>query len=155
MFTGVPPGGWIGEGTVLKGHSWRYDIVAMRPTRVLHVPRVDFLALLAESLPFSHYMMAHLNERLGQYIAMVELHRVTDPATRLARSIGVLFNPVLYPRMGPLLPVSQEELGELAGLTRQRTNAAIRTLEAAGLVRAEYRSLRILDLKGLLNVDEA
>ena len=102
-----------------------------------------------------HYMMAHLNERLGQYIAMVELHRVTDPATRLARSIGVLFNPVLYPRMGPLLPVSQEELGELAGLTRQRTNAAIRTLEAAGLVRAEYRSLRILDLKGLLNVDEA
>jgi CRP/FNR family transcriptional regulator, cyclic AMP receptor protein len=29
-FTGVPPGGWFGEGTVLKGEVYRYNIQALR-----------------------------------------------------------------------------------------------------------------------------
>ena len=74
---------------------------------------------------------------------------MTDPVARLARAISGMFNPVLYPNMGEKLPISQEELGELAGLQRQRANAAIRRLEAMGLVRAEYGSLVVTDLEGL------
>jgi len=29
-FTGVPPGGWFGEGTALKRETYRYNIQALR-----------------------------------------------------------------------------------------------------------------------------
>jgi Crp-like helix-turn-helix protein len=53
--------------------------------------------------------------------------------------------------MGSALLVSQQELGELAGLSRQRTNAAIKALEEANLVHANYGSLLIQDLQALRN----
>lgn len=82
-------------------------------------------------------------------MGMVETDRIDDPRIKLARSILGLFNPVLYPGMGSALFVSQEELGELAGLSRQRTNAAIKALEQADLVRANYGHLVIKDLQAL------
>ena len=33
-FTGVPPGGWFGEGTVLKHEPYRYNIQALRRSLV-------------------------------------------------------------------------------------------------------------------------
>ena len=33
-FTGMPPGGWFGEGTVLKREAYRYNIQALRKSVV-------------------------------------------------------------------------------------------------------------------------
>ena len=33
-FTGVPPGGWFGEGTVIKREAYRYNIQALRKSVV-------------------------------------------------------------------------------------------------------------------------
>src|SRR6185369_7321934 len=38
-FTAVSAGGWFGEGTLLKSESWRYDVVAVRGSRLAYVPR--------------------------------------------------------------------------------------------------------------------
>lgn len=149
MFTGVPSGGWLGEGSVIKTGPRLYDVIAMRPTRVIHIPRATFRWLLDTSFEFNHFIIDQLNERLAQYLGMVEADRLTDPVARLARAISGMFNPVLYPNMGETLPISQEELGELAGLQRQRANAAIKHLEAMGFVRAEYGCLVVTDLEGL------
>jgi CRP-like cAMP-binding protein len=115
----------------------------------VHIPRATFRWLLDTNLDFSHFIIDHLNERLGQFMGMVETDRMVDPTIKLARSILSLFNPVLYPGMGSALFVSQEELGELAGLSRQRTNAAIKALEKADLVHADYGRLLIKDLQAL------
>jgi CRP/FNR family cyclic AMP-dependent transcriptional regulator len=149
IYSGIPAGSWIGEGSVLKREPRHYDIVAVQPSRTVHIPRETFRWLLDTSLEFNHFVLDHINERLGQFMGMVETDRIDDPLVKLARSILSLFNPVLYPGMGPSLFVSQEELGELAGLSRQRTNAAIKTLERAGLVHAQYGSLQIVDLEAL------
>ena len=53
--------------------------------------------------------------------------------------------------MGSALLAFREELGEFAGLSRQRTNAAIKALEKANLVQASYGSLLIRDLRPLRN----
>ena len=45
-FTGVPPGGWFGEGTVLKREPYRYNIQALRKSLVAGLP-VDDLPLAA------------------------------------------------------------------------------------------------------------
>ena len=154
MFTGVPSGGWFGEGSVIKTGVRRYDVIAMRPTRVIHIPRTTFRWLLDTSFEFNHFIIEQLNERLSQYLGVVEADRLTDPVARLARAISGMFNPVLYPNMGEKLPISQEELGELAGLPRQRANIAIKQLSAMGCVHAEYGSLVVTDLAALRNYQE-
>jgi CRP/FNR family cyclic AMP-dependent transcriptional regulator len=149
IYSGIPAGSWIGEGSVIKREPRHYDVVAVRPSRTVHIPRATFRWLLDTNLDFNHFIIEHLNARLAQFMGMVETDRIDDPRIKLARSILSLFNPVLYPGMGTALFVSQEELGELAGLSRQRTNAAIKALEQADLVSARYGHLLITNLQTL------
>jgi len=148
-YMGVPPGAWFGEGTLLKRESYRYNIEALRASVVAGLPIEDFQALLDSSIPFNRYVMNQLNERLGQFIAAREIDRHDDPDRRVAGSLAQLFHPVLYPGVGNLLRITQQELGYLVGLSRQRVNEALKVLQSAGLIRVEYGGVRVLDLPGL------
>ncbi len=148
-FTGVPPGGWFGEGTVLKGESYRYNIQALRKSVVAGIPAATFHWLLDRSIGFNRFVMNQLNERLGQFIAAREIDRMTQPDARVARSLAALFHPVLYPGVGEVLRITQQELGYLVGLSRQRVNEALTALQAAEAIRVEYGGVRVLDLQRL------
>jgi len=148
-FTGVPSGGWFGEGTVLKDEAYRYNIQALRKSVVAGITAPTFLWLLDRSIAFNRFVMMQLNERLGQFIAAREIDRLTHPDERVARSLAALFHPVLYPGVGELLRITQQELGYLVGLSRQRVNEALRALQAAQVIRIEYGGVRVLDLPGL------
>jgi CRP-like cAMP-binding protein len=148
-FTGLPPGAWFGEGTLLKQEPYRYNIEALRGSLIAGLPIEAFLKLLDSSIPFNRFVMNQLNERLGQFIGAREIDRLTDPDSRVARNLAALFHPVLYPGVGTLLRITQQELGYLVGLSRQRVNEALRSLQQAALIRVEYGGLRVLDLPAL------
>lgn len=148
-FTGIPPGAWFGEGTLLKREIYRYNIEALRRSTVAGLPIDEFHALLDRSIPFNRFVMNQLNERLGQFIAAREIDRQNHPDARVARSLAALFHPVLYPGVGELLRITQQELAYLVGLSRQRVNQALSALQAQGVIRIEYGGLRVLDLEGL------
>lgn len=148
-FTGVAPGGWFGEGTVLKRESYRYNIQALRKSRVAGLPAETFHWLIEHSLGFNRFVMLQLNERLGQFIAAREIDRLNDPDLRVARSLTALVNPVLYPSVGEVLHITQQELAYVVGLSRQRVNEALKHLERKGIIRVEYGSLRVLNLAAL------
>jgi len=151
-FTGVPPGGWFGEGTALKREIYRYNIQPLRASVVAGLPVDTFHWLIDHSLGFNRFIMQQLNERLGQFIAAREMDRMTNPELRLARHLAALFNPVLFSGVGEVLRITQQELGYLVGLSRQRVNEALKVLEALQLIRIEYGGLRILNLQGLRTV---
>jgi CRP-like cAMP-binding protein len=148
-FTGIPPGGWFGEGTAIKREVYRYNIQALRPSLVAGMHVDTFHWLIDHSLGFNRFIMHQLNERLGQFIAAREMDRMTNPELRLARHLAALFNPVLFSGVGEVLRITQQELAYLVGLSRQRVNEALRVLEDNQLIRIEYGGLRILDLDGL------
>ena len=148
-FTGLPPGGWFGEGTALKREPYRYNIQALRKSVVAGLPVDTFHWLLDHSIGFNRFVMDQLNERLGQFIAAREIDRMTNPDLRVARSLASLFNPVLYPGVGEVLRITQQELAYLVGLSRQRVNEALAALEVQGCIRVEYGGLRVLDLAAL------
>ena len=148
-FAGLPPGGWFGEGTALKREAYRYNIQALRRSVVAGLPVDSFHQLLDHSIGFNRFVMDQLNERLGQFIAAREIDRMNNPDLRVARSLASLFNPVLYPGVGEVLRITQQELAYLVGLSRQRVNEALTALEAQRLIRVEYGGLRILDLQAL------
>ena len=145
-FTGVPPGGWFGEGTVMKREPYRYNIQALRKSVVAGLPLDTFHWLLDHSIGFNRFVMNQLNERLGQFIAAREIDRMGSPDGRVAHSLAALFNHVLYPGVGEVLRITQQELAYLVGLSRQRVNEALANLQAQGAIRVEYGGVRVLRL---------
>jgi CRP-like cAMP-binding protein len=148
-YTGVTAGGWFGEGSLLKNELRRYDAVALRDTRIAAMPRHMFHRLLSNSIPFNRFILDQLNERLAQMIALVDSDRLRDPESRVAQCVASLFNAQLYPGTENHLQISQEEIGHLSGLSRQRVNHALHVLQQAGLLRIEHIGITIVDLEGL------
>ena len=150
-FTGLPAGAWFGEGSLLKSEPRRYDVIALRESRVALMPRATFDELLDTSIAFNRFLLLQLNERLGQFIGQIEYDRLLDVDARVARCLAAMYNPYLYPGTGADLAISQEEIGYLSGVSRQRVNQALKTLARAGLLRIEYGRVVVLDLAGLRN----
>ena len=148
-FTGMLTGGWFGEGSVLKTETRKYDVVALRDSRLAFMPRTTFEWLLDNSIAFNRFLLLQLNERLGVFISLVEYDRMLDTDARVARCLASLFNPYFNPGSQRTLQISQEEIGYLCSTSRQRTNQALQVLERAGLLQADYGSITILDVDGL------
>ncbi|MGK5048295.1 Crp/Fnr family transcriptional regulator [Janthinobacterium sp. GB4P2] len=148
-FSGVPAGGWCGEGSVLKRELRRYDVVAVRAANIILVPADLFHLLLAESLSFNAFVIRQLNERMGQFIATIQNQRLLAVDAQVAQAIAQLFHPMLYPRTSSVLELSQEEIGLLTGISRQRVNLALGRLAELKLISIAYQSIRVVDLNGL------
>jgi CRP-like cAMP-binding protein len=148
-FAGIGSGGWLGEGSVLKDEPRKYDLVALRNTRLALMSRPTFMWLYEHSVGFNRFLVTQLNERMGQFIATIEHDRLHDPIARVARNIAWLFNPVLYPGVGNHIEITQEELALLAGVSRQIVSRGLKVLEEKGLLRAERGGLTVLAIEGL------
>lgn len=143
-FAGLPAGEWFGEGSTLKGEPRRYDVIALRDTTLLCMPLVRFNELRQQSLAFNQFLVSHLNRRLGQAMAVIEAGRLKSPEERVALYLSNLFWPATRK-----LNLSQEELGILAGLSRQTVNKVLKAFEARGWVSLEFGRVTILDEDGL------
>lgn len=148
-YSGLAPGGWFGEGTAIKREPYRYHIQALRKSVVAGLPIDTFHWLLDHSIGFNRFVMNQLNERLGQFISAREIDRLNNPNVRVARNLAALFNPVLYPGVGRVLRITQQELAYLVGLSRQRVNEALAFLQERGVIRVEYGGLQVLDVQAL------
>ena len=148
-YSGLTAGGWFGEGTVMKREPYRYTVQALRKSLVAGLPVDTFHWLLDHSIGFNRFVMNQLNERLAQFIGTIEADRTPSPEQRVARNLAALANPVLFPGVGEVLRITQQELAYLVGLSRQRVNEALKTLAAQDVLRIEYGGLRILDLSAL------
>ncbi len=148
-YTGIAAGGWFGEGSMLKTEPRRYDVVALRDTRVACMKHETFHWLLDHSIPFNRFVINQINERLGLFIGLLESERLADIDARVARAIAALFHPVLQPGIESRIAISQGEIGYLAGVSRQRVNRSLQLLSQRGFLRAEYGSVTVLDLDGL------
>ena len=134
---------------MLKTEPRRHDIMALRDSRVTFMSRATFNRLLDTNLGFNRFLLVQLNERLGVFIALIENERFRHPDARVARSLGAQFSTVLYPVIGRQIQISQEEIGFLAGVSRQRVNEALQVLEKAAMLRVDYGGVTVVDLQGL------
>jgi CRP/FNR family cyclic AMP-dependent transcriptional regulator len=148
-FAGAGPGAWFGEGTIIKDEPRKYDLVAIRDTRLALLNKATFYWLFENSAAFNRFLVRQLNERMGQFIATIEYDRILGPKARVARNLSWLFNPVLYPGTTGHIEITQEELGLLAGVSRQVANRSLQELEKEGLLKVEHERISVLDLARL------
>ena len=78
-YSGLPAGGWFGEGTVMKREPYRYNVQALRKSLVSGLPVDTFHWLLDHSIGFNRFVMNQLNERLAQFIGTIEADRTPSP----------------------------------------------------------------------------
>lgn len=144
VFLGVPAGEWFGEGSAMKSEPRRYDVIALRDTELLCLPRPEFDALRASSLEFNQALLLQMNMRLGQAMSIIEAGRIRTPEQRVALYLSRLFWHGMRN-----LNLTQEELGNLAGLSRQTVNRVLKALEQQRLVSLQFGRVSILDDDGL------
>ncbi len=140
---------WFGEGSILKQEPRKYDVVALRGSRVALMPAVTFFWLLDTSISFNRFIMNQLNERLGQFVSAFEHDRLDDLDARVAHTLVDMLHPQLYPSREYRIEISNEELGHLVGASRQRMSQALQVLEKSGLIKIAYRVITVLDIDGL------
>ena len=133
-FAGLTAGAWFGEGSVLKNEARRYDVMALRDTRLALMDRSTFFWLFENSVAFNRFLVGQLNERLGQFIAFLEYGRTLDATARLA--------------------LDRIVIGALSGISRQNANQCLKRLEKDGLLRLEYGGVTVVDLERLRNYGE-
>jgi CRP/FNR family cyclic AMP-dependent transcriptional regulator len=143
-FLGIPGGEWFGEGSAMRNDPRHYEVVAIRETELLGLPRTVFEQLRATSLTFNQCLAEHLNMRLAQALAVIEMTRLRTPEQRIAMYLG----PLLW-HGSRKVSLSQEELGIIAGLSRQTVNKVLQDFEQHKLVSLEFGRIGILDEAGL------
>jgi CRP/FNR family transcriptional regulator, cyclic AMP receptor protein len=139
-FIGVPDGEWFGEGSAMKPEPRRYHVVALRPTTLLCLPLPLFATLRETSLAFNQCLVLHLNMRLGQAMTIIEAGRTQSTEHRVA-----LYLSRLFWRSTRRLNLTQDELGQLVGLSRQTVNRVLRALEELGIVSLDFGKVAIVD----------
>lgn len=151
---GIRSGTWFGEGSVLKKEPRQYDLVALRDLRLALMGSATFFWLFENSAGFNRFLVKQFNERIGQFIALVEFDRSLDATGKVARNIAWLCNPVLVPKAGNQLDITQEEIGLISGVSRQAVNGALQVLEQKKLLRVGHGGITILDLDALSRYED-
>ena len=148
-YTGVAPSGWFGEGVLLRRGVWPCDAIALRRSHIGLLPAGTFFWLMDRSLVFNRVIINQLNERLGQFIGQLQIERISGSDERVAHTLAAMFHPVLYPGVGHVLRITQDELGQLCSLSRQRVNQALQRLMGLGLLRLRYGGIEVPDAQRL------
>jgi CRP/FNR family cyclic AMP-dependent transcriptional regulator len=146
------PGWWIGDLAAVTGSPRRFDITAQRDTRLLRLSR-DEIARICDMHPamFQHLlMMSSANQRLA--LEATEALGIAEPLRRVSACLLRIDRGA--PGWNGQLELTQGELASIAKLSRRRTNAALRELEAAGALRLGYGEIELLDLSALRTVVE-
>lgn len=148
-FTGVSAGGWLGEGCLLKEEPRRYEVIALHDTRMAFMPRASFGWLYDNSLAFNHFLVAQLNARLGQFVALLERARMHPSPELVAFGLASLLEPGLGPCSDDRVCISQEELAQLCGVSRQVASRELHKLMDEGVIEIGYGAIQVRDLQGL------
>jgi CRP-like cAMP-binding protein len=148
-YGGLIEGGWFNETPILKNSPLQYEATALRDTDIVLIPSHVLNTLVKESLPFNQYLVNFLNQRVIAYSSSLRNQRTATVELSVAKNLAAIFNPVFYMGDRKAVDLSQEEIGYLCGLSRQRVNVAMKKLIELGLVKSGYRTVEIIDYDGL------
>ena len=149
----MEPGQVFGEIALLDGHERTAGAVAMAGTKLMRVDRRDFIPFLERHPSLCIRMMEILCDRLRWTSDIIEdtiflniPRRLASRLLRLSRDHGSKSREGLKLN----IKLSQEELGNMLGATRESTNKALRLLQDRSVISYDKRGhIVIADMKTL------
>jgi CRP/FNR family cyclic AMP-dependent transcriptional regulator len=140
-------GDLIGDVALLDGRGQPLDAIAATRCDLMSLSSEALLEALASS-PEAALEMARALARRHRWLSEAAMERSTSPVpARLAGRLLDLAAALGRAREGTVeleLPVAQEDLGRLAGMSRESACKTLRALQRAGVLTYRGRRVRIL-----------
>jgi CRP-like cAMP-binding protein len=147
------PGEPVGELSLIDGKPRMADVVTAEPCELLMLERADLIRALERSPQIALRIMACLSDRLREaadQLARVQSTKVIGRvAAELVRLLGLYGEP--EPAGGRRIRVrmTQRELAEEIGVSRESVNRSFRRLERQKVLRLEDGHVVVLDARKL------
>jgi CRP-like cAMP-binding protein len=148
VFNVCDPGEVIGEIALLDSNPRSATVAALEPSELLVLDRRDFLPFLEHHPRVSIRLAEVLAARLRRLSELAEDAVLLAVRARLAKRLVALAQR--YGRKTPEgvqidLPLSQQELGDMVGTSRESINKQLRTFAQEGLLLSSTGRLTIRD----------
>jgi CRP/FNR family transcriptional regulator, cyclic AMP receptor protein len=143
-------GNWFGEISLIDQQPRTHDATALGAAEVLALPRAAFDALMKRDA-FAQAICRMLAARTRSLYGMVEDATLRSTRARVARRLLLLArgDATQARDARPVLPVSQEALAMMLGITRQTLSKELKALVADGAITLGYRSIEICSAAAL------
>jgi CRP-like cAMP-binding protein len=148
------PGTLVGELGVLSPGPRSASLAAVTDTIVVRIAPPIFLTLLRAHADLAHALLEDLADRLRDATDQIHELMSADATSRMAsRLVELAADAGSYdePPAGVVirLPISQQELGEWAGLSRAGAVKALHDLRELGLIETSRMVIAITNLDAL------
>lgn len=151
------PGEVFGEIGILDGLPRSATVTTMEQCEIAAVDKRAFHGLLATSPEVAIKLLAVLARRIRELTIRVEDRAFLDVPARLAKQLLWLagnHGTESGARVRIELKLSQQELGDLIGATRESVNKNLRDWSRSGFIEQERDCIEILDLDALHAIAE-
>jgi CRP/FNR family transcriptional regulator, cyclic AMP receptor protein len=137
----IKEGEIFGEIALLDGRPRTADAVAFTDCTFMVIDRREFLPLLREKPDVTVKLLEILCDRVRRTTEQVEELMFLDLKSRLAKTLLRLSEGVSPPGR---ISITQRELSQIAGLSREEVNKQLRIWARNGVVRLERGAIAIL-----------
>ena len=148
------PGFWFGEIGVLLGDGTLVTAVARSSVKALILPKAEFDRIVADEPRYYPAFARIVFERYCLLLRFLAETLRLSPDSRLRLRLADLADALrtqttMHDGQAVVLNLSQSELAELIGLSRQKLNGRLRRLQEEGWIGLAPRRIRVLDPGGL------
>jgi CRP/FNR family cyclic AMP-dependent transcriptional regulator len=144
----------FGEMALLDGQSRSADATAIEDCELLVIDRRNLLHLVHQKPEVAVKLLEVLCARLRRANEQVEDAMFMSLPVRLAKLLLSLARATGTDEPKERIAITQRELSQMIGVSREATNKQLRTWEKRGWIRLEHRTLTVLDRAALARVEE-
>lgn len=145
LLTIVEAGDWIGEIALFDRKARTHDATASVACQLLQLNNSALQQLVQQDPLWWQRFGQLLTEKMRLVFQALEDMSLLPASVRLARRLLMLCR-LHQQDERYLIPVQQEQLGQLLSLSRQTINQLLQQLVTSGVIRTSYGEIEVLDL---------
>jgi CRP-like cAMP-binding protein len=142
----------FGEMALLDGHPRSADATAVTDCELMMIERRDFIPFLRSHPDLTTQIIQILCSRLRHTNEQVQDVTFLDLPTRLAKTLLRLSADAERAGSAPTLAITQREISQIVGRSRESTNRQLRSWAKHGLIRLERGAVVVLHREKLTEV---
>lgn len=148
VFNLINAGGIFGEIALLDGQERTADAQAVTDCELMVIDRRDFVPMIASEPALALKVIELLCARLRRTSEQVEDMMFLDFPARLAKTLLWLAANSKF-QISRKVMITQREIGQIIGMTRESTNKQLRAWEELNWIRLERGSVVVVDPEAL------